>query len=277
MSLARSRYGKSRVRLVRVDRRADCQDLKDLTVQIQVEGDFAAAHVDGDNRNVTATDTMKNTVYALARGGTGEIEEFGQKLVAHFLHLNPANSHVQVTVEEALWERIPVDGKPHGSAFVRQECGTRVATVSGTRETMQVTAGVDGLLVLKTADTAFEGFRNDTFRTLKDARDRIVATMMHATWLYSRTGLAYKILWNGVRGRILETFAQHDSKSVQHTIHAMGEAVLAEFGVVAEISFSLPNKHHLLADLSPFGMTNENEIFVATDEPFGLIEATIRR
>src|ERR1700737_1800613 len=146
MTLVHNRYGKSRVRLVRVERHADRQDLKDLTVQIQIEGDFAAAHVDGDNRNVTATDTMKNTVYALARGGTGEIEMFGQKLVAHFLHLNPAISHIQVTIHEALWERIPVDGKPHGSAFVRQECGIRAATVSGTRETLQVAAGVDDLL-----------------------------------------------------------------------------------------------------------------------------------
>ena len=277
MILAGNRYGKSRVRLVRVDRRPGRHDLKDLTVQIQMEGDFAAAHVDGDNRKLTATDTMKNTVYALARGGTGEIEEFGQKLGTHFLAINPAISSTRITLREANWSRIVVQGKPHGSAFVREEGGTRTATVSATRETMQVAAGIDDLLVLKSSNTAFENFRDDIYRTLEDARERIVATVVRATWLYSRTGIDYGNRWTSVRRGILETFAQHDSKSVQHTLHVLGEAVLAEFADIGEISFSLPNKHHLLVDLSPFGMTNENEIFVATDEPFGLIEATIRR
>jgi len=277
MTLSWNGYGKSRVRLLRLERRGDTHEIKDLTVRIRLEGEFESAHSRGDNSRITATDTMKNTVYALARGGTGEIEEFGARLVSHFLRINDSVSQARVELWEHPWDRIPVGGKPHGSAFVRGGNESRTAVVTGTRESMTVRAGVEGLVVLKSSRSGFEGFRNDLFTTLKEASDRIFATAIQSHWLYRRGGLPYGTLAQGIRRVILETFAEHDSRSVQHTLYAMGEAVLAAFDDVSEIHFSLPNKHHLLVDLGPFGLRNENEIFLPTEEPFGLIEATLRR
>jgi urate oxidase len=220
---------------------------------------------------------MKNTVYALASGGTGEIEEFAARLVSHFLRINPAVTKATVEVWESPWARISVGGRPHGSAFVRAASDKRTAKVSGTRDATTVRAGIADLVVLKSSHSGFEGYRNDIFTTLKETSDRIFATAIQANWLYARAGLAYGALWEGVRRTILETFAAHESRSVQHTMYAMGEAVIASFDDVAEIHFSLPNKHHIPVDLGPFGLRNNNEIFLPTVEPYGLIEATFRR
>ena len=270
-------YGKELVKLVRLERRGETHGITDVSVCIQLEGDFAAAHSAGDNTNITATDTMKNTVYALASGGTGEIEEFAARLVSHFLRINPAVTKATVEVWESPWARISVGGRPHGSAFVRAASDKRTAKVSGTRDATTVRAGIADLVVLKSSHSGFEGYRNDIFTTLKETSDRIFATAIQANWLYARAGLAYGALWEGVRRTILETFAAHESRSVQHTMYAMGEAVLASFDDVAEIHFSLPNKHHIPVDLGPFGLRNNNEIFLPTVEPYGLIEATFRR
>jgi urate oxidase len=277
MEMSWNGYGKERVKLVRLERRGETHEITDLSVCIQLEGDFAAAHAAGDNANITATDTMKNTVYALASAGTGEIEEFAARLVSHFLRINPAVSKATVDVWESPWSRISVGGKPHGSAFVRAGSDRRTAEVSGTRETTAVRAGVADLVVLKSSHSGFEGYRNDIFTTLKETSDRIFATAIQANWLYSRAGLAYGTVWQGIRRTVLETFAEHESRSVQHTMYAMGEAVLASFDDVSEIHFSLPNKHHIPVDLGPFGLRNTNEIFLPTVEPYGLIEATFRR
>ena len=277
MALVWNGYGKARVRMLRLERRGDIHEIKDLTIRIRLEGAFESAHRDGDNSQITPTDTMKNTVYALARGGTGEIEEFGARLVSHFLRINPAVSGARVELSEHPWSRIPVGSKPHGSAFLRGGGESRTATVAGTRESIVIRAGIEGLVVLKSSHSGFEGFRNDLFTTLQETSDRIFATAIQSDWLYSRAGISYGTLAQGIRRVILETFAEHDSRSVQHTLHAMGEAVLAAFDDVAEIHFSLPNKHHILVNLDPFGLRNDNEIFLPTEEPYGLIEATLRR
>jgi len=182
-----------------------------------------------------------------------------------------------VDIWESPWTRISVGGKPHGSAFVRAGSDKRTTEVTGTREATTVRAGIDDLVVLKSSHSGFEGFRNDIFTTLEETSDRIFATAIQANWLYARAGVAYGALWQGVRRTILETFAEHDSRSVQHTMYAMGDAVLASFDDVSEIHFSLPNKHHIPVDLGPFGLRNNNEIFLPTVEPYGLIEATFRR
>ena len=285
MALSSNQYGTSRIRLLRVERHGDRHDLKDLTAQVEVEGDFAAAHIEGDNRNVTATDTIVNTVYALARGGTGELEEFGQRLVSHFLRNNPAIHHVRATLREPLWARIPVGGKPAGSSFLRESSGLRVATVRGKRADdsagadyeATIHAGIEDLPVLKTSHSAYENFRDDVYTTLQDKSDVVLATAINATWLYSHTGVAFSTVWHGVRHLILEIFAQHESKSLQHTLYSMGETILGSFDDMLEIHLSMPLKHLQLVDLERFNLRNENEIFAAAEEPAALIEATIRR
>lgn len=276
--LAENSYGKSGIRLVKVRRRGDRHELKDLTVAVALEGDFESAHTVGDNAAVLPTDTMKNTVYALAKDDPlEEIEAFGLHLSKHFLQNNPPVSRVRISLEEHPWERLTIGGKPHPHAFRRPGGEKRVAWVTRTRESATVQSGIEDLMILKSAQSGFAGYVKDKYTTLKETSDRIFATVVEAAWVYRGTDIAFGQTGQAVRQTLLDTFANHESASVQHTLYAMGEAVLKDHGEVLEVRLSLPNKHHLLVDLSPFRLENRNEIFVATGEPYGLIEATVKR
>ncbi len=277
--LAHSNYGKSRVRMVKVARHPDRHELQDIEVKIALEGEFEAVHTKGDNSLVLPTDTMKNTVYALAKqvSGLEEIEEFALRLAHHFLKHNPQVSRVIIEIAENRWARIDVDGKPHHHSFVKASDERRTTKIIATRDQIEIASGVEDLLVLKTTGSAFKGFIKDPFTTLKETDDRIFATSVKAVWRYTHSKLPFAELWNGIHQTILETFAEHDSLSVQQTLYAIGQMILETCGDVVEVSLSLPNKHCLLVDLSPFGMQNNNEIFLPIDEPHGLIEATLTR
>jgi urate oxidase len=275
-NLSWNRYGKSRVRLVKIRRGADSHDLIDLTLDIALEGAFERVYLAGDNSSCLATDTMKNTVYAFARRDPiDHVESFVSRLTAHFAS-KPGVSLVSVEAAEHPWTRLAVDGRPHPHAFAR--AGDEVWTTAVTRDAggMAIASGLRGLVVLKTADSAFAGFPRDEYTTLPDTRDRILATSITATWRYA-AGFSDFAQRSAVRAALLETFASHRSESVQQTLYAMGEAALAACGGIVDIQLSLPNRHHLLVDLAPFGLDNPNEIFVATEEPFGLIEARVAR
>jgi urate oxidase len=278
IKLGENSYGKSGVRLLRVVRQEGRHDIKEMTLRIGFEGDFEAAHTKGDNRKILPTDTMKNTVYVLARQYPVEaVEEFCQHLIEHFLTYNPQVSRVGIDATENLWARVPQGGKPSAFTFTRTGSETRTAELSGTREGTTIHAGIQGLTVLKTTKSAFDGFLRDPYTTLKEDRNRILSTTIHAQWLYEGNETEFSPMWHGVRQMLLETFAEHDSHSLQHTLYAMGEAVLNNFDRIREIHLRLPNKHFNLVDLSPFGMDNPAEVFLPTDEPHGLIEAALRR
>src|SRR5947209_8539814 len=205
------------------------------------------------------------------------MESFGLLLGRHVLAGNPQLHRVEVALSARPWERIEVAGRPHPHAFVESGASRRRAVVEVGREGIVLRAGIVDLLVLKTAGSAFEGFPRDRFTTLPEARDRVLATRIDAEWRYGGEDVDFGTVFAGIEKRLVETFAVHDSRSLQHTLYAMGEAVLAGFPEVQEIHLRLPNQHYLLANLSPFGLDNENEVFVGTGEPYGLIEGTLRR
>jgi urate oxidase len=272
-------YGKSRVRLTRVTRRPGRHEVRELTVDVRLEGDFAASYTLGDNSKVIATDTMKNVVYALAQGRPAEaIEDFAAVVAGHFVESHEHVESAAVAVAEQPWRRIEIEGAESPHAFVGGDGEARTARVRLDRKSLRIESGLEGMQVLRTAGSGFVGFLRDGYTTLPEVTDRIFATEVQARWLYATAG---QIDWDDAHGRIrtalLATFATHQSLSVQQTLHAMGEAALAACGDVEEIILTLPNKHRLLVDLSPFGRENANEVFVATDEPFGLITGTLRR
>jgi urate oxidase len=276
--LVESAYGKSRVRLVQVTRREGRHAVCDLTVAVRFTGRYDESYTDGDNTAVLATDTMKNTVYALAAtAAISEPETFGLALARHFVERNPRLDEVRVDLTERRWDRIRVDGTDDPHSFVGHGPDTRTASVIAGRGAARVHAGVADLLIFKSSRSAFTGFLRDDLTTLPETSDRILATSLTATWRYRSPDVGFGSVWPVVRQTLLEAFAGHDSASVQHTMYAMGEAVLARAEEVVEIHLVMPNKHHLPVDLKAFGLENRNEIFVATDEPFGLIEATIAR
>ncbi len=281
--LASNRYGKSRVRLMRVTRHEAHHDLDEWTVEVLLTGDFETAHTGGDNSKILPTDTMKNTVYFVARGSKAEsIEEYAKELIDFLLARNPQVQSVEVAVESHLWKRLTVDGRPHPTAFMHGSDERQTTRVSRRqRGTFEIVSGLDRLYILKTAQSGFVGYIKDALTTLPETTDRMFATALKAEWPYTARAIQEGIDFNKVRGQLRETmlatFAKHDSLSVQHTMFAMGEAALAHTDIIDEVYLLMPNKHNLLVDMNRFGRDNPNHIFVPTDEPHGTIEATVRR
>lgn len=279
--LGANRYGKSRIRLVTVTREPDRHVLRDLTVDVALEGDFTAAHVDGDNTNVVATDTMKNTVYAFARDRlTGAPEAFGLELARHFAGF-PQVDRATITLREHGWSRIPLAAGPAPDAFSRTGELTRVAIVAATKLGASVEAGLEDLTVMKTTKSAFSGFERDRYTTLAETDDRLMATRITAAWGYGETaaeaGFDFDAAWERARATLLTTLAEHFSPSVQTSIWIMATAVLEAEPAIDWVRMVLPNLHHWTVNLEPFGLDNPGMVFVSTTEPHGLIDATVRR
>ena len=277
--LGANRYGKSRVRISRITRFGDRHEFNEWTVHIMLNGDFGTSFTEADNSKVLPTDTMKNTVYYVARGSKAQtIEAFATELGDYFLDNNPQVSKASIAIEEKAWERIAIGGEPDATTF--KIAGPELNTAVAVREKggkWEVTSGVDGLTILKTTKSAFTGYIKDKLTTLKPATDRIFGTRATIKWDYAAPTPDYAQVRQRIVSTLLKVFAEHNSLSVQHTLYDMGEAALEAAPEIARIHLSLPNLHHLLADLSPFGLDNPNHIFVPIDEPHGTIEATIER
>ena len=277
--LGANRYGKARVRLSRIVRTADRHEFNEWTVRVLLQGDFESSFTEADNSKVLPTDTMKNTVYSLARGSSaGTIEEFAMELGDYLLENNPQVSKAGIEIDEKCWERLVIEGVPDATTF--QLAGQELQTVHAERERdggWVITSGVDGLTILKTTKSAFTGYIRDRLTTLKPATDRIFGTRATIKWDCVSAKLEFSVIRSRIIAALLKEFAAHDSMSVQHTLFDMGKAALAAAPEIARIHLTMPNLHHLLADLSPFGQDNPNHIFVPIDEPHGYIEATIER
>lgn len=275
--LGQNNYGKSDVRLVKVYRDAARHEITDVWVDVALEGDFTAAHTEGNNAGLLATDTMRNTVYALARDQLqGNIEAFGKALIRHFVQAGPTVTHARVRLTEHLWDRITVNGQAHDHAFQRA-AGKHTATVEGDGQSFRVTSGIGEMMVLKTTQSGWSGFHREQFTTLPETDDRILATVVTADWVYNTSELDYPFTWAGVRDCLLATFTDHYSPSVQNTLYLIGKAVLEQFSEIEKIHLSFPNRHHILYNLERFGMENNLQIYHADAEPYGLIEGWVER
>jgi urate oxidase len=278
IKLGKNAYGKNAVNFSKIIRHEAYHEFRQLSVNVSLQGDFETCHTIGDNSRILPTDTQKNTVFALAKDHfNGSIEDFGIFLARHFSSNNPQVSTTTIELTEHLYTRLSFDGRQHPHAYISRGNEKQVATVAMTENKLQVSSGMKDLLLLKTTDSGFENFIRDPFTTLKETDDRILATECTAQWVYANMEQDFKPAYESVRDTFLRTFAYHNSLSVQHTLYAIGEAVLQKHDFVAEISLIMPNKHHILANLAPFGMKNENEIFMATDEPYGYITGTVTR
>ncbi len=283
ITLGHHQYGKDEVRVVRIMRADEPHEIHDYNVGISLVGDFDAAHVDGDNRNVLPTDTSKNTTFAYARRDADVTtpEAYGLALARHMVADVDPVERARVTLDAYPWTRLAPDGTPHPYAFVRTGGMVRTACVTVDAADTWVVSGLKDMTVLKTTDSEFEDFLVDDLTSLQPARDRILATTVTAQWLHDDIDLDGDVDWDTsfdtVRTAMLDAFAGTYSHSLQQSVYAMGEAVLDAAPTVAEIRFSCPNSHHFLYDLGEVGLDNPNEVFHADDRPYGLIEATIRR
>jgi urate oxidase len=270
MALGANRWGKSEVRVSKLIRGEDGHEFIDLTVQILLNGEVEAAHLAGDNAGVLPTDTMKNTVYVLAQEHlTRDLEAFGALLCSHFL-ARPGISQATVTLEMNLWKREMATG------FIGGGTERRTAVVAR-GESSKDSAGVTGLVVLKSAGSAFEGFPKDELTTLPETDDRILATSISAVWDYTSVPADTTATWRRVRQVLVDHFFGDWSASMQHQGYQMGEAVLAEVAEISQISLHLPNQHHLPFDLTRFGVEWQGTVFQPVSAPYGDISMTVTR
>ena len=283
ISLGANQYGKAENRVVRIYRDTARHEIVDLNVSTSLRGDFTAAHTTGDQADVLPTDTQKNTAFAYAKEhGVTSPEDYAIALGSHLLDATPKADSAQIRVEQYAWDRIPAGPDGHDHAFVRRGGAVRttVVTVSGrgSEQKIQVVSGVQELTLLKSTGSEFTGFLKDRYTTLQETGDRILATSLIARWRYeTSSGTDWNKSYETITAALLETFANTYSRALQETLYVMGRQVLETNEQVAEIRFSAPNKHHFLVDLSPFGVENNGEVFVAADRPYGLIEATVAR
>jgi urate oxidase len=275
--LGDNQYGKAETHLVRVTRDGPTHEIKDVNVSVALAGDFDASHTAGDNRNIVPTDTQKNTVFAFAKDPVGEIEDFALRLARHFVDSFEAVQRARVSIEEYPWTRINVGGQPHPHAFVRAGAEKRLTMVTCTKGNAWVVSGIGDLVLLKSTGSEFWGFPKDRFTTLEETRDRVLATAVVARWRYARLDVDWVAAFVQVRAALIEAFAAKHSLALQQTLYAMGESALKARPEIAEIRLTLPNKHHFLVDLEPFGLENDSEVFYAADRPYGLIEGTVTR
>jgi urate oxidase len=275
IALGDNRYGKSGIHLVVVDRDTPDHTLTDLLVDIRLEGDFEAAHTAGDNSALVPTDTMRGTVFAFARTQPVTTpEDFGLRLARHFVATVPSVRRADVALHATGWARI---GGDHPTGFIADTSLARTATVRVDADGAYVRSGIADAKIFKSAGSAFTDFYTDDYTTLSETEDRMMATVVSADWGYRDVTVDWADSAAAVQRILLRTFADHDSASLQHTLYAMSEAVLSERREVADVHLLLPNVHHLLVDLSPYGLDNPNRIFVAATEPYGVIEATVVR
>jgi urate oxidase len=278
MNLKYHRYGKAKVRLLKNLKRDSLHTIKELDVQVSLAGDFDRSYSAGDNRLVVATDTMKNTVNVLALEKLEEQTElFGLDLSRHFLEKYAHVSEVTIETSERVWERLTADGKPSLTNFLAPQKYTPICEVHATRADTRLASGVQDLVILKSAGSAFADFHRDEFTTLPETQDRILATRMASKWTFATKPADYNKANEDILNAMLECFVANDSPSVQKTMYDMGLAALNRCPEISDVNLVMPNLHCLLIDLKPFGKTNPNTLFVPTDAPHGLIEATIAR
>jgi urate oxidase len=279
IALGENRYGKSRVRVMKVEREGQRHTVHEWNVEVWLKGNFETCFENGDNSRILPTDTMKNTVYYLARlSKADQIEGFATEVVTYLLENNPQMDEAGVSIAATPWAHIQAHAETHGAAFVQEGAGIATAAVTcprGGKPTAE--SGFRSLAILKTAKSGFAGYIKDKLTTLKETHDRLLGTLASGEWTYAAEGVDYETARRRIMDALLHTFAEHDSLSVQQTLYAMGKAALEAEPGIAEIRLSMPNKHCNLVDLSPFGLDNPNQIFVPTDEPHGSIEACVRR
>ena len=282
MQLVQHRYGKARVRILKVGRVGKTHSVKELEVTVTLQGDFDASYTRADNRLVVATDSMKNTVNVLAQRLLGaETETFGVQLGNHFLKKYAHVAQVHIHLTERAWSRLTVAGKPHPHSFTETSATKPFAQIVSTRTPKriktEIASGVEDLLLLKTTGSSFENFLHDEFTTLPETSDRIFATKLKATWTYARPPKNFAGTNQKLLAALIAVFAKNHSPSVQVTLFQMGEAALKAVREVTQIRLVLPNKHYIPINLTPFGIKNRSELFLPTDDPHGQIEGTVTR
>jgi urate oxidase len=277
-TLSSHSYGASHIRLLRITRRGDRHDLRDLAIAVHVEGEVADAFTKGDNELLLPADTLRNTVHAIARDESlAEIEQIGMALASHFMSHQPQFTRVRIDLSEQPWSRLPVGGRAQGQAFTSGSAERRTAAVTSNGSRLSVVAGIQDFTVMKTSGASFEGYLEDQFTTLEANRDRVLAVSADARWTYLHEEVSFGPSWQGVRQLLIEAFVQQVSRSAEHSAHAMAEVVLGSYVDIGEVTVRLKQRSLPLVELTPFGLDNPHVLFRPEEAPELTAEVTLSR
>ncbi|KAF3434432.1 hypothetical protein FNV43_RR25535 [Rhamnella rubrinervis] len=290
------RHGKARVRVGRAWRNDDGRYFfVEWNVSISLLSDCVAAYVRDDNSDVVATDTMKNTVYVKAKECTQQlsVEDFAIELAKHFTSFYQQVHTAIVKIVEKPWERVSLEGEQHNHGFKLGSEKHTTEVIVKKSGALRLTSGIEGLALLKTTKSGFEGFIRDKYTVLPETRERILATEVTASWRYSyesvltipRKPLYFTERYLDVKKVLVETFFGTPkegvySPSVQSTLYDMAKTVLIRLSDISSVQLKMPNLHFLPVNLSSKDNTIvkfDDDVYLPTDEPHGSIEASLSR
>jgi len=278
MPLIHNRYGKREVRVMRLYRAGERHEVRELTVHAMVEGDFARTYTHADNSTSVSTDTIKNVVNVVARENLAlDNERFCKAVADKLLSSYPQIERAEISGHQTKWVRLAVGGAAHPHSFVLDANGKPFCEVHATRSAASFASGITGYTFMKSTQSGWAGYVNDRYTTIPETHDRLCATAMDARWEWSSSPADFTKTNDAILATMLEVFAMTYSASVQDSLYRMGEAALATVPELSKVSLACPNKHYLLVNLAPFGLDNENQVFLPTDEPHGQIECTVGR
>jgi urate oxidase len=269
-----SSYGESRLRILRILRHGDRHDPKDLTIALRFEGDFSGAFREGDAAGLPPGETVKNLVHRVAREQDhAEIERLGLAICDRILAQHPHIGLARVELTEGQWARLEPGGKVQGQAFTPGGVERRTASITSNGSRVSVSSGIDNLVLLRTAGlTPPQRAADDD--EIADGVQRLLIATLAARWSYSSGDIAFLPYRQGVRGAIIETFAWHASRSVQHTLYAMADVILATYQEISVVTLTLQERPYRPVDLLDM---ERDDLFIARDEPVGIVEVTVER
>ncbi|HEY5037001.1 MAG TPA: urate oxidase [Chthoniobacterales bacterium] len=276
--LSEQRYGKEHVRVLKILRDGPVHTIREIEVSALLAGDFESSYTAGDNSKVVLTDTIKNTINALTKEHLGEeVEPFALVLGRHFVASYEQVKRATIEIKERRWNRIDIDGQPHPHTFEAGSGARKFSRAICTADGCEVHGGIRDLVILKSTGSGFENYPKCKYTTLPETPDRILSTSFSGTWHFSDIPASYARANDAILSAMLKVFAEDFSPSAQTTVFQMAEAALATCTEISRIDLSMPNKHYIPINLAPFGLENKNDVFLPTDEPFGVIEASVTR
>nr|XP_055039302.1 uricase [Misgurnus anguillicaudatus] len=284
VEFVRTGYGKNTVKVFHIRREGTHHHIIELVADVQLTLKTVKDYLTGDNSDIIPTDTIKNTVHALAKlKGIKTIEDFALDICEHFLTSFKHVTRVKVIIEEVPWKRLEKNGIEHEHAFIHcPEARHFCEAEQYLNMTPVVHSGLKDMKVLKTTQSGFEGFLRDRFTTLTEARDRFFCTSVYSKWRYNTVNVAFDAAWKTVKDTIIQKFAgPYDrgeySPSVQKTLYDTQVLVLDRVPEVEEIEIIMPNQHYFIIDMTKLGLSNRDEVYLPLDNPSGNITGTVRR
>lgn len=271
-------HGESRVRMLRLVRRGDRHDPHDLSVSLRFEGDFAAAFTDGRTAGIVPGEAIKSLIHACARQHRiDQIETFGLDLCQRLLDAHRQITRVRAEITEQPWSRIEVGGKAQGQAFLLGGPEQRGAAITSNGTQIAVVSSIENLTLMRSAGFVPQPVKPSTDAPVDEGLAPLVVGTLSVRWTYSSPDVTFAAYRQSLRSAVLETMAVHASRSIQYTLYAIGDVLLASYPEISVVTLAMHERPYRAADLFHAHVENPNELFVAIEEPIGIVEVTLER